>query len=73
MNYILAPLVLGAAAATANAMELSPDTHVSLGSCLAVGVAVVGGAFWVGRYMQKVDDRLTAIERVIHPKENNDE
>lgn len=66
MNHILTPCILAAAAATANALELGPETHVTLSSSIAVGVVVIGGAFWIGRYMQRVDDRLTAIERVIH-------
>jgi len=77
MNHLIAPFILASLATAAQALELGPQTPVTLGSTLAVGVVVIGGAFWIGRYMQRLDDklsdvdrRLTAIERGIHTQPN---
>jgi len=68
MNHLLVPCLLAAAAAGTNALgiDLGPDTHVSLGTTCTVGVVVIGGAFWIGRFMQKIEDRLSAIEKKCH-------
>lgn len=73
MNHIVVtPFILAVAAV---ATELSPETHVSLGSSITVGVVVIGGAFWVGRYMQEVNDRLKSVEarlKAIERQQTND-
>lgn len=63
MSYIADPILIAILATAAHSMELGPSTPVSLGSSLAVGVVVIGGAFWVGRYMQRLDGRLDDIDR----------
>lgn len=63
MNHLLPPCVIATLATAANALELGPQTPITLGSSLAVGVVVVGGAYWVGRFLQRVDDRLTGVEK----------
>lgn len=44
---------------------LSPGTPISLGSAIAVGAVVVGGAWWLSSMLQKINDRLSVIEEAI--------
>ena len=60
MNHLLAPLLIASATGIVSGVDLGPETHISLASALAVGAVVLSGAWWVGRYMQRLDDRMEA-------------
>lgn len=66
MTHFLPPVFIAAiTTAAASVGELGPETHVSLQSSLAVGAVVLTGAWWIGRYMQKIDDRMDALEKAV--------
>jgi len=63
MNQVTVPILLGLVSGVAQGLH--PGTTVPLGSTLTVAAVVVSGAFWVGRYMQRLDNRLDALEKRI--------
>jgi hypothetical protein len=54
------PLVAMAANIAADA--ISPETHISIGTALAVGGVVVGACWWLATKFKGIDDQLSSIE-----------
>lgn len=54
------PIVALAANITADA--ISPETHISIGTALAVGGVVVGACWWLATKFKGIDDQLSSID-----------
>lgn len=54
MKPLLAGLMLGAASGAPSVV--GPETHISLGVAVSIGVSVCGMVWWLGRRLQQQDD-----------------
>ncbi len=69
-SYYLTPVLIAALATAAG--ELGVDTRLTLGGALSVGTVIVGGAWWIGRWMQRVDSRLSDVEQQLADMEKEE-
>lgn len=65
-----ASVVAGIAAGSIMLGEVAPaitgDTHITVGGAVAACGIVGGGALWIGRWMQKVNDSLKDLKSSFH-------
>lgn len=69
-SLTLLTLAIGAVGAGAVTDAITPDTHLTLGPVLAVGLTVVSAVVYLTKWMQRVDDAVKNLKDEVEKLKN---